>query len=77
MPFDLKNDDITYQRLMNAIISHQIEWNVKIYVDDMIVKTIEENNHAEYLEDVLHSVRKCNIAWIPQSASSEFKLENS
>lgn len=32
--------------------------NLKFYVDDMIVKTIEGRPYAEDLEDVLHLTRK-------------------
>lgn len=49
MPFSLKNVGGTYQRLMNAMLSHQIRWNMEVYVDDMIVKTTNGCNHADNL----------------------------
>lgn len=58
MPFNLKNVGATYQRLMHSVLTHQIGWNLEVYVDDMIVKTIEGRNYEEDLEDVLQSVRK-------------------
>ena len=39
MPFDLKNVNATYQRLMNKMFAHQIRRNVQVYVDDMLVKS--------------------------------------
>ena len=39
MPFDLKNVNATYQRLMNKMFAHQIGRNVQVYVDDMLVKS--------------------------------------
>ena len=39
MPFGLKNACATYQRLMDHVFKQQIRWNVKVYVDDMIVKS--------------------------------------
>ena len=42
IPFSLKNDGITYQRLVDIVFSNQIGQNVEVYVDDMIVKTTEE-----------------------------------
>ena len=39
MPFGLKNAGATYQRLVNQMFSKQIEQNMKVYVDDMLVKS--------------------------------------
>ncbi|XP_030925026.1 uncharacterized protein LOC115952082 [Quercus lobata] len=39
MPFGLKNVGAMYQRLVNKIFSQQISRNMKVYVDDMLVKT--------------------------------------
>lgn len=47
MPFGLKNIGSTYHRLMDVLLTHHIGWNLEVYVDDMIVKTIEGWNHAE------------------------------
>lgn len=53
MPFGLKNAGSPYQRLMDSIFTHQIGRNLEVYIDDMIVKTIERQNHAEDLKDVI------------------------
>ena len=39
MPFGLKNVGATYQRLVNHMFHPQIRRNVKVYVDDMLVKS--------------------------------------
>ena len=39
MPFGLKNARATYQRLMNHVLQDHIGKNVKVYVDDIIVKS--------------------------------------
>ena len=39
MPFELKNKEATYQRLMNKMFAHQIGRNVQVYVDNMLVKS--------------------------------------
>lgn len=41
IPFSLKNDGTTYQRLVDTVFSNQIGQNVEVNVDDMIVKTTE------------------------------------
>lgn len=37
MPFELKNDGTTYQRMMNNIFQEEIRKTPKVYMDDMIV----------------------------------------
>ena len=49
MSFRLKNAGATYQRLMNRMFSHQIGRNVQVYVDDMLVKSIREDDHLNDL----------------------------
>ena len=49
MPFGLKNAGATYQRLMNKMFTHQIGRNVQVYVDDMLVKSLRENDHLNDL----------------------------
>ncbi|KAK4395815.1 hypothetical protein Sango_1735800 [Sesamum angolense] len=39
MPFELKNEGATYQRLVDKIFHPQIRKNVEVYVDDMLVKS--------------------------------------
>ncbi|XP_043717790.1 uncharacterized protein LOC122665703 [Telopea speciosissima] len=41
MPFRLKNAGASYQRLINYLFRHQIGRNVKVYVDDMLVKSLK------------------------------------
>ena len=36
MPFGLINAGVTYQRLINKMLAHQIGRNVQVYVDDML-----------------------------------------
>ena len=49
MPFGLKNAGATYQRLMNKMFAHQIGRNVQVYVDDMLVKSLREDDHLDDL----------------------------
>ena len=39
MPFGLKNVGATYQRVATTLLHDLIHKEVKVYVDDMIVKT--------------------------------------
>ena len=49
MPFGLKNVGARYQRLINHIFCPQIGWNVEVYVDDMLVKSLDEEKHLDDL----------------------------
>ena len=49
MPFGLKNTRATNQRLMNRMFALQIGRNVQVYVDDMLVKSIREDDHPNDL----------------------------
>lgn len=57
-PFGLKNADDTYQWLMDDVFTHHMKQNLKIYVNDMFIKTAEEHNHVNDLEDILRLVKK-------------------
>ena len=50
IPFRLKNVGATYQRLMNHVLQYHIGKNVKVYVDDIIIKSQGTEQHAKDLE---------------------------
>jgi hypothetical protein len=58
MPFRLTNAGATYQRLMNKMFHNQIGQNVEVYIDDMLVKTKDEANHLEDLEETFKTLRQ-------------------
>ena len=45
IPFGQKNAGAIYQRLVNKMSNKQIRRNMKVYVDDMLVKSKEESVH--------------------------------
>ena len=60
MSFGLKNTGATYQRLMNKMFSHQIGRNVQVYVDDMLVKSLCENDLQETFDTLWSYNMKLN-----------------
>ena len=56
MPFGLKNTGATYQSLMNKMFVHQIGRNVKVYVDDVLVKSIRENDYLSDLQETFDTL---------------------
>ena len=66
MPFGLKNIGATYQRLVNRMFSHQIGRNVKVYIDDMLVKSKDEANHLDDLKETFNTLCKYNMKLNPK-----------
>jgi hypothetical protein len=58
MPFGMKNAGATYQRLMNKMFRNQIGRNVEVYIDHLLVKTKDEENHLEDLEETFKTLRQ-------------------
>ena len=56
MLFGLKNAGATYQRLMNKMFTHQIGRNVKVDVDDMLVKILREKDHLSDLQEMFDTL---------------------
>ena len=65
MPFGLKNVGATYQRLMNKMFAHQIGRNVQVYVDDMLLKSLRENDHLSNLQESFDTLQAYNMKLNP------------
>ena len=46
LPFDLKNVGSTYQRMMNKMFESQMGKNIKVYIDNMVVKSKIVSEHV-------------------------------
>ena len=57
MPFGLKNVGATYQRLVNQMFNKQFESNVEVYVNDMLIKSKEEEDHLDDLKETFNTLR--------------------
>ena len=57
MPFGLKNLEATYQRLVNHMFRPQIGRNVEVYMDDMLVKSVDEKKRLEDLQETFETLR--------------------
>ena len=53
MPFGLKNAGVTYQRAMMAIFHYMIHIDMKVYVDDILVKSKTRSEHPQALAKIL------------------------
>ena len=50
MPFGLRNVGATYQRLVNRMFKDQIGDIMEVYIDDMVVKSKNAEDHVKDLE---------------------------
>ena len=69
MLFGLKNAGATYERLMNKMFAHQIGRNVQIYVDDMLVKSIWEDDYLDDLKETFNTLRSYNMKLNPNKCA--------
>jgi len=70
MPFGLKNTGATYQRAM-MIIFHDFFHNlVECYVDDLVVKTKDRENHPHVLRKVFEKLRMHHLKMNPLKFAS-------
>ena len=61
MPFKLKNVGTTYQRMMNAVSSKQIKKSIEVYVDDILIKSNEPQQHQKDLKETFKTLRRYNM----------------
>ncbi|XP_059654534.1 uncharacterized protein LOC132301284 [Cornus florida] len=57
MPFGLKNAGVTYQRLVNTMFKQQVGRNIKVYMDDMLVKSLKAKDHFVDLHESFDVLR--------------------
>ena len=69
MPFGLKNDGATCQRLVNDMFTEKIGKSIEVYIDDMLVKSLRENDHVEHLEEYFKVLNKYQMKLNPTKCS--------
>lgn len=66
MPFGLKNTVAMYQRLVNRMFKGQIEKIMEVYVDDILVKSVDEKDHVAHLEEAFEVMRRYGLKLNPE-----------
>ena len=56
MPFGLKNTRAMYQRLVNKLFKAQLGQNMEAYVDDMLVKSLLDEQYLGNLEECFQTL---------------------
>ena len=65
----MKNTGATYQRLVNHMFYPQIRRNVEVYVDDMLVKSLDEEKHMDNLQETFDTLKWYNIKLNPSKCA--------
>ena len=67
--FGLKNAGVTYQRLVNHMFRPQIGRNIEVYVDDMLVKSLDKGKHLDDLQETFNTFRRYNMKLNPNKCA--------
>ena len=51
--------------MMNKMFTHQLGRNVQVYVDDMLVKSVRENDHLSDLQETFNTLQSYNMKLNP------------
>ncbi|XP_019462945.1 PREDICTED: uncharacterized protein LOC109361868 [Lupinus angustifolius] len=69
MPFGLKNAWATYQRMMSKVFARQIGEHIEVYMDDMIAKSLPDEDHISILENIFQQLCKYNMRLNPEKCT--------
>nr|GEV55386.1 reverse transcriptase domain-containing protein [Tanacetum cinerariifolium] len=69
MPFGLKNNGGTYQRLVDKAFQKQIGQNLEVYVDDLVIKSRTKKEVIRDAEETFKTLRKINMKLNPKKCA--------
>ena len=65
MPFGLKNASSTYQRLVTKMFRPLLGSTMEVYIDDMLVKSMQRPDHAAHLQQTFDLLREYGMKHNP------------
>ncbi|GJV93649.1 reverse transcriptase domain-containing protein [Tanacetum coccineum] len=71
MLFGLKNAGATYQRLVDKAFDNQVGRNIKVYVDDLVIKSHTETEMLRDIDEAFRTLRKINMKLNPKKCTFE------
>ena len=74
MRFNLKNAGVTYQRFVNGMFKDLIGKSMKVYVDNMLVKSKIAGDHKEHLNQMFNILQKYRMKFNPLKCTFEVGL---
>lgn len=66
MPFRLRNNGITYQKMMHKVFLEEIGKTLEVFMEDMIVKFNQEEIHDPHFQRVFKRVLQYNMRLNPK-----------
>ncbi|GJW24892.1 reverse transcriptase domain-containing protein [Tanacetum coccineum] len=69
MPFGLENAGATYERLVEKVFNDQIRQNLEAYVDDMVIKSVSEEDMLIDIKETFDRIRSINMKLNPKKCS--------
>ncbi|GJS50010.1 reverse transcriptase domain-containing protein [Tanacetum coccineum] len=69
MPFGLRNAGATYQRPVDKAFHKQIGRNLKVYVDDLVIKIRTEDEIVKDIEETFNTLREINMKLNPKKCT--------
>ena len=75
MPFGLKNAGSAYQRMMTKMFEPQLGKNIKVYIDNMVMKSKEIPDHVDDLRNIFRTLREHKLRLNASKCSFEVGSE--
>nr|GFB34946.1 reverse transcriptase domain-containing protein [Tanacetum cinerariifolium] len=69
MPFGLKNTEASYQHLVNKAFRKQIGRNLKVYMDDLVIKIRTEDKIVRYIEETFKILKEISMKLNPKKCT--------
>jgi hypothetical protein len=60
-PFDLKNAEATYKRMMQNCLGSQIGRNIQVYIDDVVITIRKEESLITDLKETFYNLDRYNL----------------
>ena len=69
MPFSLKNAGVTFQLMVNEVFKELIGNPMEVYVNDMLVKSLDRSDHVKNSRETFALFRKFNVKLNPEKCT--------
>jgi len=69
MPFGLKNVGARFQRMFNKVFKYLIGNTMKVYIDEMLVKSSQRRDHLQDLDEAFNLLRKYKVKLNPEKCT--------
>jgi len=69
MPFGIKNASATYRRAIVSMFHKHIHKRVEVYVDDILVKSNQGQDHIQAIEEVFNILQRYNLGLKPSKCA--------